>query len=148
MKKGKKNNPFLKELEALKRLMTETDEFHKIQNYFFDHMAEKKSFLEYSKITEKEELKQIVAFICERLFKKKPTIVLFMMMTIPDYPFFHGSFFVEGHIAAFFYFQEIDMGMLSVSFGEQTSHIRFSMIKRCTKDELINISPYRSRTLH
>ncbi len=150
MKKKRAGGKFKKELAGLKEKLMTGDEFNEIHNYFFYHLAENDEFMGKSKKAKNPMLKQTIKSMAKQLFQKDVEITHVMILKYPKTPFYHGSCFVDGHIAGLIFFEDIDMGMFSIVKNyPEMSFIRFSMIQSDSLSEDARlVSPVRSKTVH
>ncbi|MDM8516218.1 hypothetical protein QUF76_08480 [Desulfobacterales bacterium HSG16] len=147
---GTKSFKFKKELTMLKDKLISCEDFSEIHNMFFDLLAENHDFLRLSKKAKHPVLKQAAAAIGKKLLQKEVEISLFMLLKYKKYNFYHGTCFIDGHIAGIFFFQDIDMGMMSLSVNPPyTSFMRFtSIIVDKDDDQTPPLSIGRSKAIH
>ncbi|OQY57597.1 MAG: hypothetical protein B6245_16200 [Desulfobacteraceae bacterium 4572_88] len=116
---------FEKNLEVLKDMLITADDFKDVYEYFFDHMAENPDFIKLGKRSENPSLKRVTELIAKRLFKKKVKVRNLLLKKIPEYSFYHGPCLIKGRMAGVLFFEDIDVGMLSVLFRPDTCETRF-----------------------
>ncbi len=141
---------FEKSLLTLKDMITIADDFKEIYNYFFDHLGDDLDFLDLGKRSKNPFLKQVLGVIGEQLFKEKVEITQLMLTKIPKHSFYHGPCLMNGKMASVLFFEDIDMGLLSVvmSLGSyRTDFIRFSSIQMENGKDVIYCAP-KSKTIH
>ncbi len=141
---------FEKELATLKYMLMTADEFKDVYGYFFDHLGENSDFLKLGKRSKHPLLKKILETVGEQLFGKKVMITKLLLTKIPKHRFYHGPCFINGKMAGVLFFEDIDMGMLSVlmSMETYTTHfVRFSSIQMESGGDVFVCAP-KSKTIH
>lgn len=117
----------MEHLDKLKAMLpTETD-FNVTFTYFFDHLAEKASFMQLGKKAKNPMIRQIMTAVGKRLFGEDTAVTGLMLTLIRPARFYHGTCLVGGRMAAIFFFEDIDMGMAGIhAHGHRMEYIRFS----------------------
>ncbi len=139
---------FTHELSILKEKLVASEKFSEIQDYFFDCLGENQEFMKRSKKAKNALLKKSIAFVAEQVFRRKITLTHTMILKYPETSFYHGTCFIEGRIAVMLFFEDIDMGLLSVQMNPpETSIVRFSMVMPESGSATL-VSPYRSKMVH
>jgi len=119
----------LEQLLTLKDKLVAAKEFYEPWEYFFDHFGEDPDLYEVGQRKDHNLLKKVIEVVGEQLFKKKVALINLLIVSIPEYHFFHGACFIQGKMTNFLYFEDIDMGLLAVVMGpgkSQTMLVRFS----------------------
>jgi hypothetical protein len=110
---------------GLKKILVASSNFYDIADYFLVITETNMDALD-GKPGKNKPLQQLIGStvtqIChtQRITKKSETIVLvgFMMIEVKQRYFWHGSGLINGKdIMSFFYFADLDMGLISVSKG-------------------------------
>jgi hypothetical protein len=120
-----------KQLAALKiKLVTESN-FNEIFHYFFDHFGENDTFLKMGKPTRHSVLEQIIAQAAAQVARQQIVVLQnLFLIGLAEEKFIHGGcYFNDKYVANFFYFEDIDAGMISIGAptrSEETLFARFS----------------------
>ncbi len=139
---------YIEKLSDLKDKLLTGENFSDTYNYFFDHFGENNEFMRMSKKTKHPVIKKIISSIGEQLFKKKVDVTHMMLLKFPKSDFYHGACFIDGKMGGIIFFQDIDMGMISiVKEYPETLFIRFSTVQMETGDP-VTVSPFRSKMIH
>jgi|LGVE01.1.fsa_nt_gb hypothetical protein len=141
---------FEKELLTLKDKLLTAKDFREPYQYFFDNLAENSIFLGLGKRAKNPLLKKILTIIGKELFKEDVTVTNLLLTKIRKHHFYHGPCFIQGKMAGVIFFEDIDMGMLSIVMSlksYETSIVRFSSVKM-ESDKTIFFHPTESTTIH
>ncbi len=148
---GSGADPFQNELAAMKEKLLTGEKFSDIHNFFFDHLGENDFFMKRCKRAKNPQLTATITAAAKQVFQREVTITGMMLLKYPKFSFYHGSCFIEKKVAGMFFFEDINMGMLSVVRNyPETSFVRFSLIpltEDMDKDEIF-ISPIKSKAIH
>lgn len=123
----------LKNLPILKMKLTTATQFNEVFDYFFDEFGENRIFLDISvPYPNYEMLQNVLAHSVGRILKTNRIVIRNgVFLHIPEYPsFVHGTGRFNEYLSNFFYFEDIDMGMLAMVLSPNdpmTQLIRFSM---------------------
>lgn len=116
------NNQF----QNLKCLLLETRDLSKVQEFFFEEIAEAPWLLEISEQAANRALEDIVAFSATRL-PGSPPIARMNLMRVSAYSFWHGALVVQGRLGIVLYFEDIQTGLLCIPDKDDfLRHARFS----------------------
>jgi hypothetical protein len=110
----------LRKLEALKEKMQVEEDFGVIWKFFFDNFGESPEFMalgERAGETMRLFLEPILESICKQLVNREVMTAEFILTEIPDQKFYHGPCLTDAGIAVVFYFDDLKMGMFSLSPG-------------------------------
>ncbi len=125
----------LRKLEELKEKMRTEDDFGAIWKFFFDHFGENPEFMTYGNRageTMRQFLEPILESICKQIVKHEVMTAQFILTEIPDQMFYHGPCLTDAGIAVVFYFEDLKMGMFSLTPALESGLVhygRFSTIK-------------------
>ncbi len=113
-------------MAKLKSLLQTEENFNVISGTFFDIFNDP-GFVQTGDKTENELLSGMIEKMVEHLFPGAQMQIA-LIAHLPDYLFYHGLLFVNGLPCNFFYFSDIEMGMLTVTkdLEGQMSFIRFT----------------------
>jgi hypothetical protein len=100
-------------------------------NYFMTEFGDHEEFLDKGQRVDNKVLEAILCECGKEVFSKAPAVVLgpSTLVDLPGYNFTHGGFHLNGHMSTmFYYFSDIQMGMLAVamSMTGPTKFLRFS----------------------
>ncbi len=126
---------------GLKKILVASSRFYDIQDYFLTLTETNMAAID-GKSGKNKVLKDVIAStlteICLRqdLIEEGSKIIMvnMMMVEVRQRYFWHGSGLVNGkHVYTFFYFADLDMGMISVAKGSMNYFARVS-VKSVPKD--------------
>lgn len=108
---------YAEKLETLKDKLRNENEFSKTFQFFFDRVSRDADFMGAGKKVKYAHMKNLLKAVCEELFDETPAITGLFVIRLRRDRFYHGSCFLNGRMTAFFYFEEIDMGMVAVTIS-------------------------------
>lgn len=121
----------LKQLPTLKMKLITATEFNDVFNYFFDYFGENEHFLKLGEPTRHELLEKVLAHSVKSILGTDLVVIRNgFFIHLPGQRFIHGGCNLNGYIANFFYFDDIDSGMLvlaSPPYEQETKFVRFSL---------------------
>ncbi len=121
-------NASVRRLPELKLKLTTGTDLSSIFEFFFDHFGESDDFIAASKPRYNAVLREILGYtigvMLQRSGAQRAEVT---MLTVPKQQFYHGTIKTSDYLAPFFYFQDIDMGLVGVTEGENTMFARFSV---------------------
>jgi hypothetical protein len=127
---------------GLKKKLVAATDFYEIQDYFLTLTETNRTVLD-GKLGKNKVLKELIASILteigirQDMVKKDEKIILVNLLMIEVRPrfFWHGSGLIHGkHIFTFFYFEELDKGMIAVAKGSQHFFARVSIQNALNED--------------
>src|SRR5215470_19456501 len=124
----------LRKLDDLKEKMQLEEDFSAIWKFFFDHFGENPEFMALGARADETMhlfLEPILENICKQLVKREVMAAQFILTELPDQKFYHGPCLTDAGIAVVFYFEDLKMGMFSLTPGlgsELVHYGRFSTI--------------------
>ena len=142
----------LQKLEDLKEKMQVEEDFGAIWKFFFDHFGENPEFMAIGAQADETMhlfLEPIMESICKQVVNQEVMAAQFVLTEIPDQKFYHGPCLTDAGIAIVFYFDDLKMGMFSLtpSLGSGLVHYgRFSSIQAPTQYSFLLQS--KSETSH
>jgi hypothetical protein len=125
-----------KKFATLKRKLQQEPNHADVMCYFFDHFADHQAFIKMSQpVLDEQRQKSICAVLLMNLqvLLGKPNVALIdpFVLAVPKHRLLHGAFLTEGmSVGAFFYFEDIDSGLVGVSggrLGDQLLSARFTL---------------------
>jgi hypothetical protein len=126
---------------GLRQALVSESDFHKIQDYFLTLTETNMQAID-GQLGKNKTLKEVIQFVLGGVIGvSKPTLVNLMMVEVRQRNFWHGSGFVSGNIFTFFYFADLDKGLItySKSTGENLL-IRLSAKTVAKKPEMPNMN--------
>lgn len=102
----------------------------KIMPRFYDFMENNDKYMMNLDMCTDENIPSMIGQLVHKALKIKDEYVRFdkaIFLESRADNFFHGQFFMLGHLVSFFYFDDIKIGCMAIaaSFGEQTMYMRF-----------------------
>ncbi len=142
----------LQKLEELKEKTQVEEDFGVIWKFFFDHFGENPEFMASGRHADQDMLsflEPILESICNQAVNREVMVAQFILTEVPDTKFYHGPCLTDVGIAVVFYFDDVKMGMFSLtpSLGSGLVHYaRFSTIPVTDKHSVLLQS--KSNTSH
>jgi hypothetical protein len=142
----------LQKLEDLKEMMQVEEDFAAIWKFFFDNFGENPEFMALGAQADEEMrqfLEPILESICKQLVNREVMATQFILTVFPDQIFYHGPCLTDAGIAVVFYFDDLKMGMFSLTPGLGSGLVhygRFSTIPAAGKNSFLVQS--KSNTSH
>ena len=126
---------------GLRQALVSESDFHKIQDYFLTLTETNLQAID-GKLGKNKSLKEIIQFILgEVVGVSRPTLVNLMMVEVRQRNFWHGSGFLNGNIFTFFYFADLDKGLITYSkFSGENLLIRLSNKTVMEKPDMPNMN--------
>lgn len=120
----------LTKLLTLKDKMIKAKDFAEPCNYFLDHFGEKPAFMKLGAKADTAFLQPILQQIGKRLLNQEVAVVILPVTEIAEHHFLHGACLLNGKLASFFYFRDIDMGILTLLQSTKSGVVmaRFSCV--------------------
>jgi hypothetical protein len=121
----------IKRLEELKvKLVTATD-FFEVFNYFFDHFGENEDFMDRGVRKHNDYIQQVLVASAQQVLKTSKVVTHHpLMIYVKEQRFYHGAIWFNQILANFFYFEDINAGLMAlaqVTGSSETAVIRFSL---------------------
>lgn len=120
----------VKQLPALKVKLVTAKNFLDVFNYFFDHFGENEDFMGLGEPKPHPLLEEVLVHTARQVIQSPVIIVRnAFFIHLPEQHFIHGACLFNAHLANFFYFEDIDTGMLALApspLGKETQIARFS----------------------
>lgn len=136
-------------LDKLRDLLINEDEFDVTSKFFFDRLGRDVTSPENGKRAKNPSLKKIVQSIVGGVFNQKVLLTKYIAIFVPQSRFYHGAFTAAGKMATFFFFKDIHMGMVIISYDKKevgTLYARFTTFENPNKTLALN--QFSSPTLH
>lgn len=141
---------YVENLRTLKEMVQTEEDFGKTFDYFFDHLAGDREFAAAGKKTKHNVLKQLMGGVGRRLFGENAKVSSMFVVRLRRERFYHGSCLLDGQIAGFFLFEDIDKGMAGVtmSLSGGMHYVRFSTTRIPGDKAVILPDPNKKPTIH
>jgi hypothetical protein len=141
---------YIERLSTLKEMVQTEGDFGKTFDYFFDHLAADPEFTAVGKKTKHTVLKQLMDSLGRRLFGEDAKVSSMIVVRLRRERFYHGSCLLDGRLAAFFLFEDIDRGMAGVtmSLAGGMHYVRFSAARIPGDKAVIMPDPNKKPTIH
>ena len=110
----------LKKLEDLKKKVQAEEDFEAIWKFFFDHFGDNEEFMKLGARADEDMhlfLEPILESICKQLVNRDVMAAQFILTELPDQKFYHGPCLTDAGVAVVFYFDDLKMGMFSLTPG-------------------------------
>ena len=138
----------LDRLHELKNMIVSATSFGDLWDYFFDHFGDKPEFMDLGGPTEHPMLEAVVERLGREIYKDARAVVVTkpILVKLEDYQFIHGSFVIQGRMGVLIFFEDIDMGLMSLTAASKdtpTLMMRFSTYQ-VDKDKAIHLNPRTS----
>jgi len=92
------------------------DDFHAIYTYFFDHLGENLEFMKMGQQKRNKRLEQALALAAQSALGTKTVVMQnLFFINLPKKRFTHGGGMMNKHLANYIYFDDIDVGMLTLA---------------------------------
>jgi hypothetical protein len=119
----------LTHLERFKRRLLVTDQFDLVAQDFLTHACGDDAFLELGEFVESPLLTGIIHAAGRRCFGHDSRLECLALKRIGPSNFIHGSFLIGGRMASVMYFDDVDIGVVSIAARSPhptTEFVRFA----------------------
>jgi hypothetical protein len=119
-------------LQRLKQLMQTEPELPKISDMFWDEVAHEPWFASAGHPTENPRLRAIMERVGRHVLGEAYRASSTMLIHLREHAFWHGCCVLDGKLGQVFYFEDIDLGLLTIAgdIGSGTTHfVRFSNLE-------------------
>jgi hypothetical protein len=116
-------------LDTLKEKMHTCKDLAEVWEYFMDNFGENDYFMKLGTRGSSPVLEAILSEIANQLFSKPVALSNLMLVHLPERSFFHGGCVLGNKMGSLFYFDDIQVGLLTVLWSftpSDTKLIRFS----------------------
>jgi hypothetical protein len=129
-KKSKRMEQPLTLLPTLKMKLITAKDFGEVFDFFFDYFGENEHFMKLGHAGRHELLEQVLVHSAKQVLRSNVIVMKnAFVILLPEQQFVHGAGQFNDYLANFFYFEDIDAGMLALAhmpFTDETQLIRFS----------------------
>lgn len=102
-------------LTRLRRLLTESDAFQDTMSFFMESIVPTEEFRRIGAWQHSEKITMLLTASARSIFKKKKIeIKQIIEIFIKTHAMHHGAILVENHLGAYFYFDDLEMGMMMI----------------------------------
>jgi hypothetical protein len=108
---------FPKHLAELRERMLHRTDYEKAVHYFLEEFAGDPEFVTASDVDTMPHLITVLGHVASKDIGRKVEVEGALVSNLRAHKFLHGNGQVDGRIALFFYFQEIDTGMMMLIPG-------------------------------
>lgn len=121
-----------KAIAYLKQRVRRTQDLSEPFSLFFDYVSPMVMNEPGAKSEKNPEMEEVLSKIMRQIMRQQGRITVPRFWHLAEHQFWHGSFFFDSRMGAFFYFEGIDIGMalLISSFdfdNPRSEHVRFSL---------------------
>ncbi|MEA5621251.1 hypothetical protein VB711_25950 [Cronbergia sp. UHCC 0137] len=114
----------IQKLPELKSRLDKEKNLSRVWEFYMDHFSDHKEFTDLGEPIKDSFLEKVVPLISKKIFKE--TSQDLFLITIPEYQFIHGSFFVGNRIGALIYFEQSLKGMIAISELPPSNMVQYS----------------------
>lgn len=133
-----------KRWQELKQILANEADLSKIWLFYMDHFGDHPQFIELGQPVRNAYIDEVIKKTCQELFGKNVKITDSLLIHIPRQQFFHGPFQANGRIGGVIFFEDIKVGLMSVSAkfppNDEVKYSRFT--------EVMKLSPPRGNELN
>ncbi len=116
----------LKKLDELKEKLMAAGSFADVMDFFFDHCGENLDFMALGKRVKSPLLTAVIQRVGEELLGTRVRVTGTAFILLKKQRFIHGTGHINGRMIAFFFFKDIDMGLLGCHIGDMSKFVRFT----------------------
>lgn len=119
-------------LAALKTTLKESPKFMDAWTQFHDEVASDPRFIEDAQPIENERMEGVLSTVLAKVVGQNNKISDASFFYMPEHGFWHGPCNFGTKMVIFFYFEDIDMGLMGITRSlsdPMTTHVRFSMVE-------------------
>jgi len=102
--------------ELRERLLHQTD-YERALHYFLEEFGGDKKFVEMGEVEQAPHLKAVLAHIASKALEKSLELEQARISRIRGFRFHHGCAVVDGRASIFFYFEEVNAGLMAIIPG-------------------------------
>lgn len=104
-------------LAILRERMLHPTDYELAVNYFLEEFAGDEGFLRGSEPDHAPHLLALLTHVASKAIGRPAEFDRSRLLLVPQHRFYHGNAAVAGRVALFFYFQEVDTGVLALIPG-------------------------------
>ncbi len=102
-------------LETLKKKMTESENLEETLMYFYDNFVGQGELPKRSVMIDESFIKDMLPQTVEGMLHKEVRIKGLRLMGVPKYHFIHGTFWAGEFVGTLLYFEDVEVGVISLS---------------------------------
>ena len=117
-----------RKIDKLRKDTVEADSFSDPFNYFFDINEDYPDYMTDGKKKIDDNISQLIGEILSSVLGKDGFLFLErpMMFTLEKHSLVHGTFMHKGKMIVFYFFKDINVGIMAVQMGGETKFARIS----------------------
>jgi len=124
-------------VDQLKLLLVNSKDLSKIMAFFFDELMMKPGFIPAGTPCQGDQIPTQIVGVVEAIYQERfgqdprGSLQVISMLRLPQYKLIHGACMVNGKLGALFFFEDLDMGLLSLGGmppDSEVLHARFQAI--------------------
>jgi hypothetical protein len=119
-------------LAALKKTLKESPQFSEAWIQFHDEVASDPRFTTDAQCIESERMESVLSTVIAKVLSQKNKVSNATFLYMPEHGFWHGPCDFGNYMVVFFYFEDIDMGLVGITRSLSdplTTYVRFSMVE-------------------
>lgn len=113
-------------LEELKRKLQQEAELAPVWIYFLDHFGENPAFIALGERINHNFVEAVIAQVALQLYGDGCAIRNMILTRMPDRPFVHGGFSIDGRIGGVIYFEDAHIGLVTVTELPPSIDVRYA----------------------
>jgi hypothetical protein len=106
-------------LRILRERLQHPTDYEKAFHYFLEEFAGDQNFIAQGVVEQAPQLAAVLSLIASRALGKEVQWQQTRISALPAFRFHHGLGSVDGRVALFFYFEEINSGLVAIIPGQQ-----------------------------
>lgn len=104
-------------LEVLRAKLLHPTDYELALSYFLEEFAGDTAFVRQSLKYPAPHLFAVLGRVAKRVLEEAPKVENFQALRLAEFKFVHGSAMASGRVALFFYFEELDTGLIALTPG-------------------------------
>lgn len=122
--------PLPQRLRLLRERLVSAKDFRDPWNYFHDKLVVDRNFMRAGAPEPNPDLEKVLAAAAQAYFQKQVPVAHFAALYLAEHSFWHGTASFERRQGIFFYFNDIDAGLVAIDSGPKfTAFLRFSLVE-------------------
>ena len=117
------------DLAGMKQRFIDAPDFGDLMQSFVDDFANDPRFLKLGSSVRDPKLEVVLGELAGQVANGVKTLDQVMLFRLPQYKFSHGAFFFGSWVGTFFYFEDIDRGLVALGDDSGPTHFaRFTLV--------------------
>jgi hypothetical protein len=122
--------PLPQRLRLLRERLVSAKDFRDPWNYFHDKLVVDRNFMRAGALEPNPDLERVLGAAAQAYFHRQVPTAHFTAIHLAEHAFWHGSGTFDLRQGIFFYFKEIDAGLVAIDSGAKyTAFLRFSLVE-------------------